>query len=319
MEMKYISRRQRLPNSLAAFDEAGQVVQGNHIGAVAEGFVGARMGFEEDAVAAARHRRLRQIRDHAPLTAGSIAQGRWLLYAVGGVKDHRATEFLHHRNGPHVVDELAVAERAAALREQQVAIAGLGHFTDHVFHVPGRHELAFFHVDRSPGARGSEQQIGLPGEKRGNLQEIDDLPRCLRLTTLMDICRHRQPRAAFDRFQRLEPFVQPRPAEGFGRSAIRLVERRLEDERNLQTLSYFREAIRDPERQIMRLDDARPGDPEQRLAWAAGEIADGDGPCHGWSSLPARACDSQTRCYRSSVFEARSTIASSGLIGYSES
>ena len=49
----------------------------------------------------------------------------WHLYAVGGVKDHGATQILHERDRTHVADEIAVARRSrtAAQGQQQFAIA----------------------------------------------------------------------------------------------------------------------------------------------------------------------------------------------------
>src|SRR5438132_430067 len=101
------------------------------------------MRFEEQAIATRRHRRPREIRHHAPVAAaaGTRCHGRrrlpwtagsWHLYAVSAVKDHGTTKILHPGNRTHVVDEVAVTERAAALGEQQPAIAHLGHLGDDV-------------------------------------------------------------------------------------------------------------------------------------------------------------------------------------------
>ena len=68
---------------------------------------------------------------------------------------------------------------------------------------------------------------------------------------LVDVRRHRQPGRALDRFQRLEPLVQPRPAKRLARSAVGLVERRLEDQRDLQPLGQLGERVRNGKRQLL--------------------------------------------------------------------
>src|SRR5207237_179485 len=120
-----------------------------------------------------------QVRDHAAFAAGAVAQGRRFLYAVRGVEDHGAAEFLHHRDAAHVVDELAVTEGAAALGEDQVRVAPLGHLRDDVFHVPGGHELALLDVHGPTGLGGGEEQVRLAGQEGGNLEQVDHLPRGL--------------------------------------------------------------------------------------------------------------------------------------------
>ena len=47
--------------------------------------------------------------------------------------------------------------------------AGL-ELADDVFHVPGGEELALLHVHRPARRRRRHEQIGLPGQKGGNLQ-----------------------------------------------------------------------------------------------------------------------------------------------------
>src|SRR5437879_3183688 len=112
------------------------------------------MGFEKDAVASAGDRRPNQVRNHAPIAAAAIAQSPWHLYAVSAVKDHRAAQILHPRDGTHIADQLAIAETSPSLGEQQAAIADFLHLAHHVLHVPGGHELAFLDIDSflsSPG------------------------------------------------------------------------------------------------------------------------------------------------------------------------
>src|SRR5207245_4442602 len=153
----------------ATFDQRRQFVEDNHIRPVAEGLVRIGVCFEEDPVAASRYGGPRQVRCKTPVAAALIAPRPWHLYAVSRVEDHAATHLLHDRDRPHVVDELPVAERRAPLSQEQPAIADFRHFRDDVLHVPGGHELALFDVDGPAGATRGLQEIGLPGEKRRDL------------------------------------------------------------------------------------------------------------------------------------------------------
>src|SRR5262249_33534021 len=100
------------------------------------------MRLQEYPVTAASRRGPGQEGDHAPCAAAAIALAPRHLYAVSGVKDHGTAQVLHERDGAHVADQLAVAKKGAALRQEQPAVVDLGHLGDDVAHVPGGHELA---------------------------------------------------------------------------------------------------------------------------------------------------------------------------------
>ena len=103
----------------------------------------------------------------------------------------------------------------------------------------------------------------------------------LGVPAFMDVGRDRQPGALTDRFERLQSFFKTGAAKRFAGSPIRLVEGRLEDERNLEPLRHGGQLIGDPEREIVRLDHAGPSDPDERFPFATGDVADMDG--HGQS------------------------------------
>ena len=113
---------------------------------------GCGMGLEEQAIDAQGHGGPGQGLDHGPIAAGGGPQSARLLHAVGGVEDHRHAQGLHLRDGPHVVDQPAVAEEGAPLAQHDVAAAGRLELAHDVFHVPGGQELALFHVDCPAGA-----------------------------------------------------------------------------------------------------------------------------------------------------------------------
>ncbi len=100
-----------------------------------------------------------------------------LLHRMGGVEHHRIAGLGHDRQGAHVGDQRVVAEAHAALAQQDVLVAGLGHFLGHVLHVPGRQELALLDVDgaawswpRRPadrsGGRGRRESAARPPPRR---------------------------------------------------------------------------------------------------------------------------------------------------------
>jgi hypothetical protein len=90
--------------------------------------------------------------------------------------------------------------------------------------------LPLLDVDRPPGARGGDEQIGLAAKKRRNLQHIDRLRRDRALVDFVNVGQHGQAQrlANFreDRQRRLQPDAPLAAARG----AIGLVERGLEDQ-----------------------------------------------------------------------------------------
>ncbi len=73
----------------------------------------------------------------AALAAGAVAGAARELDRVGGVEHHRVAELAHDRESAHVHHEVVVAERRAALGEEQGVVAGGHDLVDHVLHVAG--------------------------------------------------------------------------------------------------------------------------------------------------------------------------------------
>src|SRR5262249_54701669 len=132
------------------------------IGPIAEGAVGILVRLEEDRVDTDRHRGARQRANELSLSPGRRSLTARQLHAVAGVVHHGVPEPRHHRQAAHVGDQIVVAEAGAALRDQQLAIAGRGEFLEQRSHVPGGEELSLLDVDRLAGARDREQKVGLP-------------------------------------------------------------------------------------------------------------------------------------------------------------
>ena len=62
-------------------------------------------------------------------------------------------------------------------------------------HVGGREELSLLDVDDPPGARRGDDQIGLPREKRRNLEDVGDLGGGRGMRRLVDVGEDRRRRA----------------------------------------------------------------------------------------------------------------------------
>ena len=133
------------------------------------------MGLEEQPVGADGHRRAGQRLDHRAVAAGRCAETARFLYAMRGVKDHGDAQGLHLWDRSHVVDQPSIAEKRASLAQQDVLAAAGLELADDVLHVPGGEKLALFDVHRPARLGRRHQQIGLPGQKGGNLQQIADL------------------------------------------------------------------------------------------------------------------------------------------------
>src|SRR5207253_8150317 len=102
---------------------------------------------------------------------------------------------------------------------------------------------------------------------------------------------HGHPDLASHLVEDLQARLHARPAEGRAARAVGLVEARLEDERDAERPGHFLEAAGDVDLQLLRFDDARAGDEEERPMEAGFESA----KLHGGVSRRQAA----TRCVAS--------------------
>ena len=142
------------------------------------------------------------------LPARGAAQPAGLLHRMGGVENDRKARRRQLRQRAHVGDQRVVAERRAALRQQDLIIAGVGDLRDHVRHVPGREELALLDVDRLAGPGGGHQQVRLAAEEGRDLQHVADLGHRGALVGQVDVGQHRAAGGLFHRLQRRKPVLQ---------------------------------------------------------------------------------------------------------------
>ena len=231
------------------------------------------MALEEQPVDAAGDRRAGQIGDHLPIAARAVAQAAGPLDAVGRVEDHRPAGARHDRQAAEVVDQRVIAERRAALGEEDPgATAGLDLGGD-VGHVFGRQELPFLYVDDPAGLGAGDQQVGLPAQECGDLQHVQGLCRPFGLGRLVDVGDQRQPERRLDLGQDLEPFVHARSAKGRVGGPVRLVVARLEDQRHAELGADLLQDARDRQGPLAALDDAGPRQQEERMPLAHVDLA----------------------------------------------
>ena len=169
-----------------------------------------------------------------PPLAPPVALPR-LLHRVGGVEDHRcAGGRAQPLEVSHVDHEVAVAEEGAALGHRHVArCRPLRTFSTAPAMASACDPLPLLHVHRPAGAAGGDEQVGLPAEKRRDLERVRHLGRRRRL---------RRPRgcrsAPATRSRRGPARAREAPLPGRARAAasaagaVGLVEARLEADRN---------------------------------------------------------------------------------------
>ena len=92
-----------------------------------------------------------------------------------GVEDHRHAERPHREETGEIVDEPAVAEERAALAEQMSWQPPASSLATDVPHVGGGDELPLLHVDGPARRGGRQEEVGLPAEEGGDLQQVADL------------------------------------------------------------------------------------------------------------------------------------------------
>ena len=191
-----------------------------------------------------------------------------LLDGVGGVEHHRAPDPRQLRQGAHVGDERVVAEGDAALAGQDVGVAGLGDLGDDVLHVPGSEKLSLLHVDRLAGRRSRQQQVGLAAEEGGDLQHVHRLRRLRALFGVVHVGQRGQAGDLADLGEHRQRGLQPQAACGAGGGAVRLVERGLIDQGDVQPLGDLPKRVGGLQRVGAALHLAGAGDHRQPLAVA---------------------------------------------------
>src|SRR5262249_31102298 len=107
------------------------------------------------------------------------------------------------------------------------------HLAPYVGHVPGGHELPLLDIHGPPRAPGRLNEVRLPRQERGDLQEVAYFGDRIDLMHFMNVGRDGQPEALLDRRKGFQAFKSG-AAEGTAGAAVGFVERRLEDDGNAE-------------------------------------------------------------------------------------
>lgn len=145
-----------------------EVVEVEHVCAVAFGVGGVEVGFDEDAVDADGDAGFGDGFDHVWAASGYSGCLVWLLEGVGDVEDGGG-ELLHGWDAAEVDNHVLVAEHGAAVCEHDALVVAVEDFLDGVLHAFGAHELAFFEVDDFAGVCRCYYEVCLADEEGWDL------------------------------------------------------------------------------------------------------------------------------------------------------
>src|SRR6266540_3062298 len=239
------------------------------------------------------------------LEASRLLSSSGKLHRVRHVVHDRSAPSPHHREGAHVHDEVVIPEGSPAFAQKQLIVYRRAAFLDHALDIVGGEKLSLLDVDRLSRPRGRGQKVGLPGEERRNLQNVEEPRGGLGLRGLMNVGEERQTRFLSDFRQNVEAFLQTRSAEGVLGGAVGLVEGRLVDDRSARLVGDRPDPDGHREGVLPRLDDAGPGEKERRLP-AADRVAGSDRDL--WRNDFAQAISS-CRSARTFAVSIRPTLA----------
>ena len=127
----------------------------------------------------------------------------------------------------------------ARVRQNDLAVSRARHFLGRIIEIRGRNELSLLDVYGPARTARRHEQVGLPAEKRWNLEDIDELSRFLRLRCFVNVRQHRNSELPY-LAQYSQPFLDPRPPVGVDVASIRLIERRFENIRPSQLADTLR-------------------------------------------------------------------------------
>lgn len=249
-------------------------VERDHVGPITRARIGFGMGFKEDSIDAHGRGCPGQRLDEASITASRFAQAGGLLHGVRRIENDGHPEGSHHWKPREVIDQAAVAEERASLAEKNVlAIAGK-EFGNDMAHVARSNELTFLDVHRPAGRRCSQQDVGLPTEKGGDLKQVTHLASRRRLFGQVDICRDRQTGGPTNALKYREPLINARAAIGLPARSIGLVERCLENGLNGEPRGKRGKTLGDEKAEILPFNHAGPGNHDETFTGSTSMRAD---------------------------------------------
>ncbi len=255
--------------------EGFQLVEGNLVGAVGEGFGGVGVGLDEDSVAAGGDSGAGEDRGEDAVATGAGALSAGALDGVGGVEDSAVAEFAHPVERSHIGHQVLIAKGGAAFSKKEILAADAEQFVGDVLDVPGGHELAFFDVDGPTGFAGGEDEVGLAGEEGGDLEEVDEFGGLLGFFGAVDVGCDGDADGAANVCEEGATFLAAEAAEAFAGGAVGFVVGGFEDPAEVVAVGDHLEAGGDVANEGFAFDDAGAED-EDGLRAVHDDGTDGD-------------------------------------------
>jgi hypothetical protein len=161
-----------------------------------------------------------------------------------------------------------------------------------VGHVPGSYKLALLDVDGAAGFSSSDQQVSLPTEESGDLQDVRSLGSDLAMGWLVDVGEDREAGIFGESAKYGDTFFEAGAAKALHAGAVGFVVAGFEDERDTKLGSNALEGFGHAPDVSFGLDDTRPGN-EEELARTDVDRSDFKGVRHedDSTSRPSRADD----------------------------
>ena len=213
------------------------------------------MCLDKEAVTSGGHCGARQYWGQFAVTAGCFSRASRALDRMSGIENDLTVQALHPINGSHVSDKVIIAEGGPPFGEKEGFTAGGVQFFGNICHVPGRQKLTFFDIDHPAGRGGSNDEVGLPAEKSGDLEHIDEFAGDLCFLGGVDIGRHGNSQFPADLSQQGTAIAHPGAPEGFNGSPVGFVVRGLENKSRTFPVTNRLELFRHPTGKCRRFHD----------------------------------------------------------------
>jgi len=248
---------------------------------------------EEDRVDPSTRRSPGEERHQLPITRGVVSTTARTLHAVRAVEAHRHAEGPDAGKPTHVDHEVTVPEGRPALGDDDAVAAAAPHLVDHRSDLPWREELALLHVHGDTRAPTGHEEVRLSAEECRHLQEVHHRRHGLHLLDGVDIRRDRNAEGLPDLSENGQSGLQPRATVAVEARPVGLVEARLEDDGQGETLADATQLLGDREDALPLFEHTRPGDERQWMLAADPHPGDGSSPdpdsgdgCSHAGSLP---------------------------------
>src|SRR6266511_931956 len=256
-----------MPDVHGESHDSSELVERNHVRSVRRCAGGIGVRFEEEAIGTGCGCGVQQGWNEAPLApARAIPALSRLLHRVGSVEDHRSvTGGAQSREASHVDDQVSITEKGPALGDRDLRRAAVTDLLHRPAHLFGRNSLALLYIHGADSFSRGDQQIGLPAQEGGDLQDIGDACRERDVRRLVDVSQNRKARRTAHFLERAQTRVEPRTTRRIQARAVGFVVRRLVDDPDAELDRQLRQRFTDPDVQVVGFDDARTRD-EKRAA-----------------------------------------------------